>query len=166
MRQTAIGPAYFVPAGERPMPPPPGLVLSIASVGTSRNPEDAEALIDGRLDTRWESDRPQEPGEDIRLRLAQASLVSRIEMDLGGVERGYPRRLRISVSTSDEGRRVVWEGKLGGRALTAAFVDPRRGPVAIDLPEPVTADRVELTLLGRDPDDPWSAAEIRVVGTR
>jgi hypothetical protein len=165
LRLTRVGPAYLVPARPRVALPGPGESVAIAAIETSANPKDAARLVDGRLDTRWESDRPQEPGEDIRIRLAQRTLVSRIEIDLGGVERCYPRRLRVRAFTEQEGRDTVFDGKLGGRAVAAALADPRRGPLTIELDEPVAAESIVLTQLGRDAEDPFGAAEIRIIGT-
>ena len=108
--------------------------------------------------------RPQADGDTVRITLERTEPIARVELDLAGPATVYPRRLRVSVSDGDGPEETVWEGGTAGAALLAAYYDYRRVPLTISLPAGTTARRVVLTSTGSDPSEPWSMAEIRVIG--
>ena len=139
-RETTVGPA-FTAAQKVPPARSPDAPLSIAMVEATDNPALAAAMMDDSLDTRWETVKPQTPGIEVKVTLERPSTVGRIEIDLGVLERTYPRMLRIAVQNGDATPTPVFEGETGGHALLGALRDRRRTTLGIDLHDLEVEDR-------------------------
>ncbi len=161
--ESPAGPVYLMSKLAPPASVPVAAV-SVSSVTASENADDAGLMIDRDVRSRWRTVKAQTPGPEVSIVLERDADVSRIEMDLGseGGERTYPRLLRVSVATGNDTPLPVWEAGLAGAAVVAAHRDRLQTTIAVDLPAPVRARRIVLTQLGRDVEEPWSIAELRV----
>jgi len=138
--------------------------LPIVSVTASNNQPLVPRMFDGRLDTQWQTAGPQLPGDHLEMAFGRDVLITRLEMDLASYNMNYPRQLRIESIEPAGARTVVWEGAMDGQAVMAGLKDPRRMPLTVEFPQPVTASRLLLTALIADPTWYWSIAELRAYG--
>ncbi|MCC7010634.1 MAG: hypothetical protein IT184_17625 [Acidobacteria bacterium] len=165
-RPSAVGPVFLlspqrVPAWQPVQRTP---VMPIAAISATENASEIERAIDGRLDTYWESKRAQQPGNRVVLTFDPPQEVTRVEMDFAARAHEYPRRLQVGVAEGDETPREIWSGGLAGPTLLATYEDRRRTTVGVDLPAPVRARHLYLTLTGATVDSMWSMAEVRAIG--
>jgi hypothetical protein len=120
-------------------------------------------MLDGDLATRWESFGHQRVGDQVTLTFDRPVVVTSLEMDLGAFRNEYPRVLRV---TARDGQTSVnvWEGRTRGAALLAALTDQARMPMVIHLDRQIPCRELALTVVGGDPDLPWSIAELKAFG--
>lgn len=162
--RTRVGPVYVFPQ----LPPAArsneDVALPVARITADPNPDQAAAMLDGDLTTQWKSGAPQAPGQQIVVTLTGERRISGLEMDLEAARLDYPRELRIEARTADGRMSTIWHAGTAGPAMLGALADSRRQPVRIDLPVPVTARELVLTLTGSHPELFWTVAELHVYG--
>lgn len=121
---------------------------------------DAANVLDGDPTTAWhEGERGSGIDEWVEVELAAERPVSRVL-----VWNGYQRQGRFA----DHARVARMEISVAERVFTVDLRD-LQGPQAVDLPEPVTADRVRLTILDVYPGDRYedtAISEIEIFGPR
>jgi len=163
--RTPVGLVYRLPAILPSVPTATAQdPLPIVSVTASNNQPLVPRMFDGRLDTQWQTAGPQLPGDHLEMAFGRDVLITRLEMDLASYNMNYPRQLRIESIEPAGARTVVWEGAMDGQAVMAGLKDPRRMPLTVEFPQPVTASRLLLTALIADPTWYWSIAELRAYG--
>jgi hypothetical protein len=163
--RSPIGPVFRLPALPPSAPPNPGQALPIAAVRVTTNGLAAGAMIDGRLDTAWQSVTSQQPQEQVVLTFAAPVRLSQIELDLGSAILDYPRQLRVAIADDEAHPATVWEGDTSGAAVLGILSDRVRAPVVINLPGSPSARQFSLTLAERAAAHRWTIAEIRAYGT-
>ncbi|MBI3932734.1 MAG: glycosyltransferase family 39 protein [Acidobacteria bacterium] len=142
-----------VPRDRRPTYRP--VPLAEARLQASSAPEALEALTDGRVETRWQTDGPQQGQEWVEIRLARPERLARVELVLGdSVHAGRALRLQFSPQGA------------GWRRLPSAPGRPRlrsqRGqPSQVLVFRPVTARGLRILQRGRSARA-WAIAEIRL----
>lgn len=151
------------PAGELVVPGPDG-ALEPTQVSTTSG--EARLMLDGNLETRWHTDRTQEPGDAIEIVLPAPQIVSGVRLHASDYTfNEYPRRLEIDVAETLQasGVRVF-----SGSVLQILGSSLRSNPVApaIDIrwPQRLTA-RIRLSQTGRSARWTWSVHELRVLGS-
>ncbi len=154
---------YWLPAPAAPAPASaegPGLAIArlTASVNSTALPQAA----DGRLDTRWTTDRPQRGGEWVLADLGTARQVGAVTMQLGRFADDYPRMLEVDVSRDDTDWTPVFRGSVSGLAVVGALDDPASLPIAVPVGTPCRY--IRLTQIGHDDEMYWSIAELSVHG--
>jgi hypothetical protein len=170
-RRIAVLPAgtlYQLPQTNNTIASGGGRRLRIASIAFQGGLKPAAAnpalLDDDDPVTRWENVPDRQPDDHVDVTLAEASPITRVELDLGRYGLEYPRSLRISLGSDRLSLSTVWEGRTAGLALLGALRDPRRMPIAIDLPPGAAGRELRLTLLEEHPAFSWSIADLRVFG--
>ena len=139
-----------------------GPLLNVASLVTSDNAPDINAILDGDLDTRWHT-QPQIGGETIVADLGAARHVGAVVLCLGAYPGQYPRGLAIDVSPDGLEWSPVYTGGTALEVYDAAIRSPREVPVTL----PVDRDGVRFVRLrqtGSDPRYGWTIVELRVIG--
>ncbi len=80
-----------------------GRLLAIRGRATaSERPEDAGLALDGRLESRWHSDRSQTPGSWFQVDLSTPQEVSGLILDYGQPSRDNPRAFHVLASPNGE----------------------------------------------------------------
>jgi hypothetical protein len=162
---TQHGALFKIPGAQAPRVDPADLPLALASVRPSEDWEDARLMLDGDVATYWSTGRAQKEGDALAIDLAQASTVSRLELDLAQYTLNYPRHLQVAVQEgANSAPRIVFDDGTAGAALTAALADPKRVPLTIALPPGTRATRLILTETSRDMVFYWSISELKVYG--
>jgi hypothetical protein len=139
-----------------------GPLLRVASLVTSANAPDINAILDGDLDTRWHT-QPQVGGETIVADLGTTQHVDAVVLCLGSYPGQYPRGLTIDVSPDGVEWSPVYTGGTALETYDAAIRSPREVPVTL----PVHRDHVRFVRLrqtGSDPRYGWTIVELRVLG--
>lgn len=140
-----------------------GRPLPVRRLGASPSPEEADNALDGDPDTRWQTARPQEPGDEITVDLGAVRVVAGIELALGPHYGDFPRELSVEASLEGREWRTLWQGSTSARAFRASLDAPRRMPLRVCFP-PARARHLRLRQLGSDPEFPWTVAELVVLG--
>jgi hypothetical protein len=132
----------------------------VTSISASTNQHDIGAVLDGDVDSRWNTPR-QQGTETITLDLGAPRQVGAIVMCLGAYASQYPRMLLADVSTDGATWRAAASGNTVLATYDAALESPREVPVAI----PIAQDRVRFIRLRQTAQDPhgWSIVELRVI---
>jgi hypothetical protein len=161
--RTPFGPVYRLPRREAPERARDAVPLAIDHVAVNSNQRDARNILDGNLNTRWQTHKPQSNGDEVVVVFPQPVRLTRLEMDLGAVIYYYPRRLRITAADAGQST-PVWEGRTAGLAFGGALANHARATVAIDLPASAPGRRFVLGTLEQHWQFPWSIAELRAFG--
>jgi hypothetical protein len=69
---------------------------------TNFNPGKAYLAADGKLTTRWSTDRPQEPGTFFQINLGRLERVARLRLLAGNSRKDFPRGFSIQSSTDGQ----------------------------------------------------------------
>src|SRR5204862_2127142 len=104
-----------------------GSLLHVASLVTSANAPDINAILDGDLDTRWHT-QPQLGGETIVADLGTTQHVGAVVLCLGAYPGQYPRGLAIDVSPDGIEWSPVYTGGTALETYDAALRSPREVP--------------------------------------
>ena len=142
-----------------------GARLEVASVGASSQPADVGRMLDAKLDTWWNSGRPQRGDEELTVDLREESDVTAIRLELGRLPMEYARGLVVDCAGADGSWQTCWTGSPAAAALTAALQDPRTVPITLWIGRGGVR-RLRLRQLGTDPVNAWSIAELSVYGAR
>lgn len=128
----------------------------------SVNPGKAYLAFDGKLATRWTTDRPQRPGDFFQLDLGRAEKVSGLHLQVGESRKDFPRGLAMYYS--EDG--IHWSPVQGQRRplvlrWTGETLLPVGGDGEIRFP-PVLMRYLKLVQTGEDPVYYWSIHEIEL----
>ena len=140
-----------------------GAPLPIERLEASVGNEDVPHALDGDLETRWSTGRPQAQGDELVIDLGRIQRVGGLELALGRFKADYPRDLQIEGSLDHLTWAPLWQGSTAGLAVGAAIENPRRLPLWIAL-APIDARYLRLRQLGRDQRFYWTVAELVVRG--
>ncbi|MCU0578607.1 MAG: discoidin domain-containing protein [Desulfobacterota bacterium] len=127
------------------------------------SPRDLHQAIDGKLDTRWTTLRPQAPGMAVRLDLGRLESVRGIILKLGASLRDYPRDLRVLASADGESwlePQTRWSAELYW-AGTRLF--QMRGDQVVYTFPSFPCRYLKLEQRGADPTFYWSIHELEVI---
>ena len=126
------------------------------------NGGEAYRAIDGKINSRWTSGRPQVPGVFFRVDLGRAEKISRLRLRLGDSSRDFPRRMEVRFSI--DGLRwgkaaplnipIYWTGE-------KLFKDDSSGETDLVFRE-TPARFVEILQTGQDPVHYWSIHELEL----
>jgi hypothetical protein len=134
---------------------------SMLRASASVNSETAGSAIDGVLDTRWGSGRPQSPDMIFRISSKDKRPIRGVRLELGSWWGDYPRRLQIECQTPSGESNIV----LSVEDYDAA-VSYYVGRGAIELPiMDESCYNVTLHQIGSDPFFDWSIAEVELFGS-
>jgi hypothetical protein len=143
--------------------PAAGRPVTVVAVSSSRQPQNVARLMDGRLDTAWSPESPQDGTEEVAIDLGGAHEVHAVVLAAGPFAFGFPRRLQVDLSRDGREWWLGFDGETSVLTVRAALADPERVPVTITL-EPASARFVRLRQIGRDTVVPWWIAELNVLG--
>jgi hypothetical protein len=121
------------------------------------NPETADLAIDGDPVTRWRGEARQ-PGQVFTVDLGSSRRVHAIGLEHGRYRRGFPRGLRVEVSTGEGVWHVVVD-RCFDRLPIEAFLKPITSPLIIEF-EPVFARSLRLTNTSPDDTEDWVINEL------
>lgn len=134
---------------------------SMLRATASVNSEAAGKAIDGVLDTRWGSGRPQSPEMIFRISSEDKTPIRGVRLELGGWWSDYPRRLQIECQTPSGENHIVLSVE-NYDAAVSYYV----GRGAIELPiMDESCYNVTLHQIGSDPFFDWSIAEVELFGS-
>jgi hypothetical protein len=153
--------AYLIPrTGVGAAPAVDGPQLPVPAITASTNQHDIDAVLDGNLDSRWNTPR-QLGTETITLDLGSPQRVRAVVMCLGAYAAQYPRMLSADVSADGVSWRLAATGSTVLSTYDAALVSPREVPVPI----PIDRQNVRFIRLRQSAADPhgWSIVELRVI---
>jgi hypothetical protein len=148
-------------------PSAPLLAVRGATVFGGPGPTDGSASIDGRLETRWSTARPQKAGDWLRVDLPEATVLTGVELDLGRFRTDYPRGLRVEVADASGvftpvPARSLFVGPL--RWMGTHLLRDGMDRVVVSFP-PVRTRSLRLVQTGADPVFDWSVSELRLLGS-
>ena len=152
-----LSPSRQQPAGETP---PSGAAVSIHAIDVNVKPDQAAAMTDGDLETRWDTG-PQTGKEQVIIDLGMVRTANAIVMSLGPFANDFPRDLQVQVSTDGRSWTETWRGSVTTRTFAAAVRDPKRVPIVISLGQQ-PARYIRLRQHGVEPTYYWSIAELSV----
>jgi hypothetical protein len=163
--EVPAGMLYSLPHRPAPARDPLAKPVKIAALDASTRASNTSLVLDGDLETRWETEGRQRPGQWLKIALATPATISRVELDLGKWNGDYPRGLRIDAVPADSDVPVtVWDDGTTGATMLATLADRGRVPVTLDLSAPIRARELLLTVTAGHADLAWSIAELRVLG--
>jgi hypothetical protein len=127
------------------------------------NPGEIDRAVDGRIDTRWTSGRPQAPGMTVRVDLGRSACVEGVILKLGNSSKDYPRDLHLTVSADGRSWRqpeTRWSSDLywAGNRLFAL-----QGDRAVYTFAPAACRYLKLEQRGSDPTYYWSIHELELI---
>jgi F5/8 type C domain-containing protein len=152
-----LSPSRQQPAGENS---PSGAAVSIHAIDVNVKPEQAAAMTDGDLETRWDTG-PQTGKEQVIVDLGMVRTATAVVMSLGPFANDFPRDLQVQVSTDGRSWIETWRGSVTTRTFVAAVRDPKRVPIVISLGQQ-PARYIRLRQHGVEPTYYWSIAELSV----
>jgi hypothetical protein len=125
-----------------------------------------EAAVDGRLETRWATGRPQRPGDFLQVDLPAPTVLTGVDLELGAFTTDYPRDVAVEVAREDGSwMRLAADVVLDGPLVWAGTHVLRDGVERIALRFPPTrAGALRLVQTGEDPVFDWSIAELHLMG--
>ncbi len=135
-------------------------------LGGSPGGGSGDAAVDGRLETRWSTGRPQRPGDFMRVDLPAPTMLAGVDLELGSFTTDYPRDLAVEVAREDGSwTRLAAEVVLDGPLVWAGTHVLRDGVERIALRfAPTRTSAVRLVQTGEDPVFDWSVAELHLMG--
>lgn len=145
--------------------PPAGLVrvpTETIRASASHEPDRVSFALDGDVNSRWLSARPQDGTEVVTLDFDEPRRTARLEFLVHPRSvRDYPRRLQVSAVNPAGAERVVFDGPILGSLGQGWARSPEQPIIAIDLPTEPTA-RLVLRQTGSAQPWYWSIDELIV----
>jgi hypothetical protein len=141
----------------------PGAPLPIRGARASVNEAALAAMGDDDRITRWHTQGPQSPGNEVTLDLGEVRRASAVETEIGGYILDFPRALTIEVSVDGAQWDQVWSGGTALTTFSAALEYPLDVPLRFPF-EARPARYVRLRQTGRDDTFYWSISRLRVFG--
>jgi hypothetical protein len=155
---------YRLPLDSRPRGRDSDPPLPIRSIEASADLKNVGRLLDGNLDTIWNSERVQAGGEFVILDLGASRQVTALRLTSGPFIADYPRRVAIDCAAGDsDAWTPCWTGSVAGLLLRSVLDDPATASALI----PIDRDgvrRLRIRQTAVDPMNGWSIAEIAVLG--
>ena len=138
--------------------------LPIRTIEASADADGVSRMLDGNVDTIWNSLRVQAGGEFIVVDLGANRDVASIRLTSGPFVGDYPRRLAVDCAADGvDVWEPCWKGSIAGFLLRSLL--DNEGPAAAAIPlERNGVRRLRLTQTAVDPLNGWSIAEIAVLG--
>ena len=156
--------AYRVePMGSRGVPSLQGAPLPIRAARASVNEAALAAVGDDDRITRWHTQAPQSPGNEVTVDLGEVRRASGVETEIGGYIMDFPRALTVEVSVDGAQWDPAWSGGTALTAFSAALEFPLDVPLRFPF-EARPARYVRLRQTGRDDTFYWSISRLRVFG--
>jgi hypothetical protein len=154
---------YRVAAQPRPATGPSGDRLAVASVTANVGPDWVGRMLDGDLNTEWNSRRVQAGGEEVAIDLGADRDVSGVSMSLGPFTFDFPRRLVVDCASGSGAWQECWRGSTTALAMRAVLTDEGNPVITIPI-ERAAVRRLRLRQTAVDPRNGWSIAELAVFG--
>ena len=133
-------------------------------ISVSVNSEAARLAVDGRLETRWDTAGPQQPGQFFEVDLGRSAKLAKLSLALGSSESDYPRRYRVEIS--EDGRAWTVAAEQDEALIDIrAYLRPKNLSLNIPLPN-VPARIVRIISTGEDPVLFWSIHEIEIYSSQ
>ena len=121
-------------------------------------------MLDGNVDTIWNSLKVQAGGEFIVVDLGSNRSVSSIRLTSGPFISDYPRRLNVDCAPDGvETWEPCWTGSIAGLLLRSLLDNPAGAAASIPLQRDGVR-RIRVTQTAVDPMNGWSIAEIAILG--
>jgi hypothetical protein len=160
---TAVYTLRPAPGVERPVPRA-HVAGEDLHITTSHSHDVAHHIVDDEIDTRWMA--PQHGRTWVQVDLRRANVLSGVKLASPKLGVGhYPQHLRVSGTTPDGRRHVLFDGPTVFQAMTTAALEPAEPGVRITWPAiELTALRFEQVGFGRDRQ--WAIYEMRLLETR
>jgi hypothetical protein len=136
---------------------------SIASVAVNRSADEAQRMLDGRVDTGWHAGPSQVGDEAVIADLGSSVRVTTVATAMGAFAFGFPRNLEVELSNDRLQWERVWSGPTDIATVRGALADPALVLIRVDF-SPATARYVRLRQTGQEPGIPWWIAELHVYG--
>jgi hypothetical protein len=143
------------------VPASSGALVRVVRVDVNRKPEDADRLVDGRLETAWGPGTAQDGAEEVVVDIGEGRHVGAVVLAMGSYAFGFPRELAIDVSNDGSQWRTAWRGQTAVPVLRAALAEPERVPLTLTF-APTPTRFVRLRQLGADSGVPWWIAELEL----
>ncbi len=153
--------AYLIPVTGAVAPPAAdGQRIRVQSIAASTNQHDIGAVLDGDLESRWNTPR-QQGTETVTLDLGSRQHVRAVVMCLGAYASQYPRVLSADVSADG----ASWQTAAAGSTVLATYDAALRSPREVPVTIPIERDGVRFLRLRETQPDPhgWSIVELRVI---
>jgi hypothetical protein len=156
--------AYRVGALERVgVPKLHGVLLPIHAARASVNEAALAGITDDDRITRWHTQGPQSPANELTVDLGQVRRASAVETEIGGYILDFPRELTVETSVDGTQWEQVWSGRTALTTFSAALEYPLDVPLRFPF-ESRQARYVRLRQTGRDDTFYWSISRLRVFG--
>ena len=136
--------------------------LPIQSVTANINADRMPLVLDGNLDTCWDSGA-QLGAEIVTIDLGSTRAIDGLTMTLGSHPLDFPRTLVIESSEDGRAWTERWQGSPAAVAFAAAQRHPGETPLFFALPH-VPARMLRLRQVGHDPNFHWLIFELAVHG--
>jgi hypothetical protein len=124
-------------------------------------PELAGLAIDGEAGSYWTGGGLQAPGQYFELALSTARPVVALEIDVPGRIWDVPASFRLTAASGNAELGVIVE-RPELRLYRAQIFEPKNFVFRLVLPQPVTLDRLRLTVMQPTPGSYFSIHELRV----
>ncbi len=155
---------FRLPLDSRPVARDSDSPLPIRSIEASADPEGVARMLDGNVDTIWNSLKVQAGGEFIVVDLGSNRSVASIRLTSGPFIADYPRRLAIDCAADGvDTWEPCWKGSIAGLLLRSLLDNPAGAAASIPL-ERDGVRRIRVTQTAVDPMNGWSIAEIAILG--
>lgn len=155
---------FRVPLDSRPVARDSDPPLPIRSIEASADQEGVARMLDGNVDSIWNSLKVQAGGEFIVVDLGSNRSVASIRLTAGPFISDYPRRLAIDCAADGmDTWEPCWKGSVAGFLLRSLLDNPAGAAATIPL-ERDGVRRIRVTQTAVDPMNGWSIAEIAVLG--
>ena len=129
---------------------------------TNYNPQKAYLAADGKLTTRWTTDRPQVPGAFFQIDLGKTERVARIRLLVGNSRNDFPRGYSLQSSTDGK----TWDSLntiISPVALHWTGETLLKGSADLDVIFPTRPMRlIKIVQTGKDDVYYWSIHEIEI----
>ena len=120
-------------------------------LSASHNPEAVAKAVDDKLETRYDTKKPQSPGMWFAVEFPSETLVSGIVLDAGTSRGDYPRGFQVEISNDGATwNKTVAKGKGDSALTTIQFA-------------PIKAKAVRITQTDSSPGSYWSIHELQVL---
>jgi hypothetical protein len=117
--------------------------------------------LDAEANTFWTTGRVQEPDQYFEVELDKARPVIALEIDVPGRIWDVPSSFRLSAANGAESPSVIAERPLL-RLYRAQIFEPKSFVFRVVLPQPVTLDRLRITIVQPVPASYFSINELRL----